>query len=144
MAHKMPLYVRQHYSYKKTTVGDGWYLKCDTCGQTFNLLKPPPGMPIEENGLRMLMTHTQSHQTPEGQSLYTVALVGDRLKSQQTTHIHPDRVVDAVYTVPGGHVVHVYASNLTHAQVKAAGVIRAHFNPGTPGAGRRHWRFNPR
>lgn len=144
MAHKFPLYIRQHYSTKPTISGDGWVVKCDDCGHTFSILRPPPGMPIEENGLRMLITHTQSHQTPKGQRLYTVAHIGDGVHAQETPYIHPDRVADTVYHVPGGHVVHLYAANLTHAKVKSMGITRAHFNPGAPGTGRRHWRFNPR
>jgi hypothetical protein len=144
MAHKMPLYVRQHYAIKKTLLRRSWALECDTCGQILSLLKPPKGMPIEENGLRAVIAHTQSHQTPKGQKLYTVAHIGDEVNAQVTPYIHPDRTVDAVYTVPGGHVVHVYAANLTHAKVRSAGISRAHFNAGTPGTGRRHWRFNPR
>jgi hypothetical protein len=142
MAHKLPLYVRQHYTSKPTTSGDGWVLKCDTCGETKNLLKPPPGQSIEEHGIRMLMTHTQTHLTPKGHKLYTVAHIGDEVKAQTTPYIHPERQVDTVYEVPGGHMVHTYAANQKHATIRAHGIMRAHFNPAN--RNRHNWRNNPR
>lgn len=140
MAHKLPIHIRRHYSYRPTR--NGWTLTCDTCGGAFNLPKSPPGQPIGENGLRMLMAHTQIHLNPPGTRLYTVAYTGDQTKAELVSHMPPEQQVEKVYEVPGGHVVHVHAANLGHARVKARGVFNAHFHPNTPG--RHHWRHNPR
>jgi hypothetical protein len=143
MAHKLPLYIRQYYTSKPTTSGDGWSLRCDTCGEMFSLLKPPPGMPIESTGLRMLMSHTQFHLTPNGHKLYTVLhTAGEPLKVWSAPYIPTDRQTDVVYEVPGGHVVHTYGANLKHATIRAQGVLRAHFNPAN--RNRHNWRNNPR
>lgn len=129
---RFSLPIRKHYSTKY--VDNKPTLVCDTCAQSFQTTTL----------VNELMAHTQSHQTPQGEKLYTVAQVGEEVTAQRTPYMHPDRVVDAVYTVPGGHVIHLYAANQKHAEVKFAGLSKAHFNPGAPGTGRRHWRFNLR
>lgn len=147
MAHKLPLYVRQNFSVKATKSGDGWALKCDTCGETLSLLRPPAGKPVEEHGLRVLRKHVESHLIPRGMKSYRV--VGgnnhDLVVSETTPGPNFDgstEKYDQVHELASSYyMVLVYAANMRHARTKAEGLFR---NYKTPPKRRHHWRFNPR
>jgi hypothetical protein len=143
MAHKLPLYVRQHYNAKPTISKDGWFLRCDHCTKTFNLLKPPPGMPVEENGLRMLRRHTQTHTAPkDSPNAYRVVGydLGDLVVAP--TILDGGEKPDMVHVLGNNYyMVAVYAANVKHARLKAHGLIKAYLEIPSQ---RRHWRHNPR
>lgn len=141
MAHKFPLDIRQHFSTKPTTSGDGWVVKCDECNETFSILRPPPGLPIEHHGLRMLRTHIVSHQAPKGEHAYRVSGGKGDLVVAATVPDDKDRIDQVVELSPNLYMVVVFAANLRHARTKGAGLIRKYTDsPPT----RHHWRLNPR
>lgn len=129
MAHKFPLFVRQNFSVKPTKSGDGYALKCSTCGETLSILRPPAGMPVEEHGLHMLRRHVESHLIPCGMKSYRV--VGgdltDLVVAQTTPSCNADGHIeryDQVYKVGTNYyMVLVYAANIRHAKTKAQGLI---------------------
>lgn len=129
---KLPLDIRQNYTTRPTKSGDGWFLKCDSCGKTFNLLKPPPGMPVEAFGLRMVRTHMHSHHG----RYYSVAQVGEQMVA---AHLEEMTDEGMVKHVEDAYIVHVRADNLKHAITKGMGIIRASL--ALP-SHRRTWRDN--
>lgn len=129
MRYKLPIDVRRNYTTK--TFKSHFHLKCDNCGETFDLLKPAHGAPFyDDNALMTVRRHISRHSEtphPEDKSyLYRVvgfdtanlvAIPGTLGNDEKV-----DRVV--VQSLLGTYMVVVSAANLKHARLIGGRLIR--------------------
>lgn len=63
MSKQIPIEIKRNYTI--TTEKDHWVLKCDVCGQGFQLKKPEKGKDIHGGNILALLDHAASHPLPQ-------------------------------------------------------------------------------